>query len=73
MKKTFQTAKLQATMKGNDNPDGVKRTLNNVDENLTDAQIAVIKDFMQTITNDTVTDIKHTVANKLEMEQAAAE
>lgn len=73
MKKTFQTAKLQVTMKGSNNPNGVTRTLSNVDENLTDEQIAVIKDFMQTITNDSVYDIKQTIANKLEMEQAVAE
>ncbi|WP_367342077.1 hypothetical protein [Limosilactobacillus sp.] len=73
MKKVFQNAKLQVKMKGQDNPEGVTRTLSNVAENLTDAQIAIIKNFMQAITNDAVSEMKQTVANKLEMEPASAE
>lgn len=73
MKKVFQNAKLQVKMKGTDNPEGVTRTLSNIVPEPTDEQLNIIKDFMQTITNDNVSEVKHTVSNKLEMSQAAAE
>lgn len=71
MKKEFQNAKLQVKMKGADNPEGVNHMINNVVENPTEGQIAIIKDFLQTITNNTVTEVKQTVANKLNMNAAA--
>ncbi|WP_283583741.1 DUF1659 domain-containing protein [Limosilactobacillus difficilis] len=65
MKKTFQNAKLQLKMKGIDHPNGVYRTLNNVVEEPTDEQIAIIKTFMHTISDDQLDGIKLTIADAL--------
>lgn len=55
MVRKFKTAKIQLTMTGDKHPKGVKRTLNNVAEQVSEEQVALLGSAMEILTSEKFT------------------
>ena len=56
MTSKFKAAKLQLTLIGEKHPKGVKHILNNVNETVSEEQLALINSAMETLTAEKVTN-----------------
>ena len=55
MSRKFKAAKIQLTLVGEKHPKGVKHILNNVTENISEEQFALLSSAMETLTTEKVT------------------
>lgn len=57
MTRKFKAAKIQLTLVGEKHPKGVKHILNNVNENVSEEQINLLRSAMETLTAEKLTAV----------------